>query len=167
MLTRSPRAATLVKAVFGLLAFVVTSFTILNRPDWALRDFDQVFYVAIAYDLDTYGFNNGILEPVDSAGTKPRPGMFFGPVFPAIVVVTMKLDSRFAEAVRCSVEADRGHRDEATCEAYELPIRILNALFLALDVIAVMSAAELIFRSERWLFGRARWPIGRLPAVSH
>jgi len=33
---------------------------ILSRPAWRLQDFDQTFYIAIAYDLDKYGiFSNG------------------------------------------------------------------------------------------------------------
>jgi 4-amino-4-deoxy-L-arabinose transferase-like glycosyltransferase len=72
--------------------------------------------------------------------------MFFGPVYPALVAAVMKLDPRFAAAVRCSVEANRGHRDIATCDAYDLPIRLLNALLLAIAVVAIAAAAELMFR---------------------
>ena len=127
--------------------------SILSRPDWKLRDFDQVFYVTIAYDLDRYGvFSDGIFDPVDSSVQPAQPGMFFGPVFPAMILAVMNLDQRFAEAVRCSVDSNRGHRDESTCEAYETPIRILNAALLAIGVAVVGLAAELIFRRTRWIF---------------
>jgi hypothetical protein len=135
------------------VAFLVLGLSILSRPDWKLRDFDQVFYVTIAYDLDRYGvFSDGIFDPVDSSVQPAQPGMFFGPVFPAMILAVMNLDQRFAEAVRCSVDSNRGHRDESTCEAYETPIRILSAALLAIAVAVVGFAAELIFRRTQWIF---------------
>ncbi len=136
--------------VVSLLAIGVS---ILTRPDWKLRDFDQVFYVTIAYDLDRYGIlSDGIFDPVDSSVQPAQPGMFFGPVFPVMVLAVMKLDHRFAEAVRCSVDSNRGHRDESTCEAYEVPIRLLNSLLLAIGAAVIGLAAELIFRRIPWPF---------------
>ncbi len=135
------------------VSLVVIGVSILTRPDWKLRDFDQVFYVTIAYDLDRYGiFSDGIFDPVDSSVQPAQPGMFFGPVFPAMVFAVMKLDRRFAEAVRCSVDSNRGHRDESICEAYEVPIRLLNSLLIAIGVAAIGLAAELIFRRPPWTF---------------
>ena len=57
----------------------------------------------------------------------------------------MKVDPRFAKAVRCSVAADRDDRDDPICERYERPMRLLNAFLLAIAVVALASAAELIF----------------------
>ena len=129
------------------VAFAVLSVLILSRPTWTLQDFDQPFYITIAYDLDKWGvFSNGQVGEIDSTYTRPQSGMFFGPVYPMLLLAAMKLDPRFAEAVRCSVESDRGHRDEATCEAYETPMRLLNALLLAIGIVAIASTAELIFR---------------------
>src|SRR5215470_9446659 len=146
----------MVRAVkFGVLAVALLAIglSILSRPDWKLRDFDQVFYVTIAYDLDRYGiFSDGIFDPVDSSVQPAQPGMFFGPVFPTMVLAVMKLDHRFAEAVRCSVESNRGHRDESACDAYEVPIRILNSVLLAIGAAAIGFAAELIFRRPPWTF---------------
>src|SRR6266516_7880139 len=146
--TRSAAATsscTLKKLLFGCFAFAVLSFAILHRPAWTLNDFDQGFYLTIAYDLDKHGvFSNGPFAGVDSTVARHPPGMFFGPVYPALVLAAMKLDGRFAAAVRCSVEADRGHRDEASCEAYALPMRLLNAFLLALGLIAIAGAAEII-----------------------
>ncbi len=133
------------KLLFGCFAFAVLSLTILNRPAWKLLDFDQGFYVTIAYDLDKHGvFSNGPFAKADSTLARPPPGMFFGPLYPTLVLVAMKLDPRFAAAVRCAVEADRGHRDQASCEAYALPMRLLNAFLLALGLIAIAGAAEII-----------------------
>jgi hypothetical protein len=137
-------------------SLLTIGLSILTRPDWKLRDFDQVFYVTIAYDLDRYGtFSDGIFDPVDSSVQPARPGMFFGPVFPAMVFAVMRLDHRFAEAVHCSVDSNRGHRDESTCEAYEVPIRILNSLLLAIGAAAIGLAADLIFRRPPWTFAVA------------
>src|SRR5262245_6020685 len=133
-LGRDPRLhcpSMLKKLLFGCFAFVVLSFLILHSPAWKLRDFDQIFYVTIAYDLDRHGvFSNGPFAAVDSTVERPEAGMFFGPAFPTLVLAAMKLDGRFAEAVRCSVEANRGRRDEATCEAYSFPMRLINACLL-------------------------------------
>jgi hypothetical protein len=153
MADRSPFMVRTIK--FGIVAasLLTIGLSILSRPDWKLRDFDQVFYVTIAYDLDRYGvFSDGIFDPVDSSVQPAQPGMFFGPVFPAMVLAVMKLDHRFAEAVRCSVESDRGHRDESTCEAYEVPIRIVNSVLLAIGAAAIGLAADLIFRRPPWTF---------------
>jgi 4-amino-4-deoxy-L-arabinose transferase-like glycosyltransferase len=133
-----------------VVAFATLSALILNRPAWTLQDFDQPFYITIAYDLDKWGvFSNGQLGEIDSTHERPQPGMFFGPVYPTLILGAMKLDARFAEAVRCSVESNRHHRDEATCEPYELPMRLLNAFLLALGIVAVASTAELIFPRRR------------------
>jgi hypothetical protein len=130
------------------MTFVILSALILSRPTWTLQDFDQPFYITIAYDLDKWGvFTNGQLGEIDSTYAQPRSGMFFGPVYPLLILGAIKLDPRFADAVRCSVESDRGHRDEATCEPYETPMRLLNAFLLAIGIVAVASAAELIFQN--------------------
>jgi hypothetical protein len=132
-----------------IVAFATLSALILTRPAWTLQDFDQPFYITIAYDLDKWGvFSNGRLGEIDSTYARPQSGMFFGPVYPLLILGAMKLDPRFAEAVRCSVEGDRGHRDQATCEPYEIPMRLLNAFLLAIGIVAVASAAELIFRKN-------------------
>src|SRR4029450_4063877 len=155
-LGRDPRLhcpSMLKKLLFGCFAFVVLSFLILHSPAWKLRDFDQIFYVTIAYDLDRYGvFSNGPFAAVDSTVGPPSPGMFFGPVYPALVLAAMKLDGRFTAAVRCSVEANRGHRDEASCEAYAVPIRRINACLLLTGLIAVACAAEVILERKSAFF---------------
>ncbi len=136
-----------------VVSLLTIGLNILTRPDWKLRDFDQVFYVTIAYDMDRYGvFSDGIFDRVDSSVEQAQPGMFFVPVFPAMVFAVMKLDPRFAEAVRCSVDSNRGHRDESTCEAYETPIRILNSVLLVIGAAAIGFAAELMFGRAPWTF---------------
>ena len=142
-----------IKFCVVVVSLLTIGLSILTRLDWKLRDFDQVFYVTIAYDLNRYGvFSDGIFDPVDSSVQPAKPGMFFGPVFPAMVFAAMQLDHRFAEAVRCSVDSNRGHQDESICEAYEVPIRILNSILLAIGAAAIGLAADLIFRQAPWTF---------------
>jgi len=155
-------SARLRAGVFCLFAFIALTVLLLSRPDRTLYDFDGSFYVTIAYDLDRYGvFSNGLFaedetsREDDGSIEPPKPGMFFGPVFPFLVYAAMRLDPRFAEAVHCAVEGDREERDEATCEPYTRPVRLINALLLALGATAIASAAALILRQGGvfWLTG--------------
>jgi hypothetical protein len=157
-----PRAALLSlrrlgrRAVLALMAFLVLAGALASRPARSLMDFDQPFYITIAYDLDRHGvFSNGIFSGVDSAEVTPPAGMFFGPVYPLLVLAAMDTDPRFAAAVRCNVEADRNHGDTATCEPYATPMRIIHALLLALGVLAIAAAGEQMCRSKAvfWLAG--------------
>ena len=138
------------RVVVALLSFLVLWVAIHLQPDKRLVDFDQSFYLTIAYDLDRHGvFSNGVFDNTDSVSRAPPPGMFFGPGYPWLVLGAMKVDPRFAEAVKCSVEANQGHRDEATCKIYTAPIQIIHALLLALGVFAIALAGELLFDSRR------------------
>jgi hypothetical protein len=144
------------RAGFGLLVFAVLSTAILLRdPKW-LSDFDQAFYITIAYDLTHHGvFSNGVFDAVNSTVAVPPPGRFFGPVYPWLIVAATKLDARFADAVNCSVEANHKVRDGAECEVYARPMRIMHAALLGVGVLAIALAAELIFTSAAvfWLTG--------------
>jgi 4-amino-4-deoxy-L-arabinose transferase-like glycosyltransferase len=145
--TRSATTGFSTRVGLFVLALVLLGALIVAKPTQNLQDFDQPFYVTLAYDLDRYGvFSNGPFSGIDDTATTPAPGMFFGPIYPALVATVMKLDPRFAAAVRCSVEANRGHRDITTCDPYDLPMRLLNALLLATAVVAIAAAAELMFR---------------------
>ena len=110
------------RIALALLVLVTLATAILLRPAKWLSDFDQSFYLTIAYDIVHHGvFSNGVFDEVDSTREAPPPGRFFGPVYPALVVAAMKLDSRFARAVDCSVEANHRARDGTQCEVYALP----------------------------------------------
>jgi 4-amino-4-deoxy-L-arabinose transferase-like glycosyltransferase len=157
-----PTARATSRIVLALVAMVVLASAILSQPARRLSDFDQLFYVTLAYDLDRYGvFSNSIFDDTDSTQQAPPAGMFFGPVYPTLVLAAMKIDRRFAAAVRCSVEAINEHRDEATCEPYATPVRLIHALLLALGVLAIAVAGELMFGS-RAIF----WLTGTLATVS-
>jgi hypothetical protein len=150
--TEPPAAPLWTRLALGVAVFAVLGSLILSKPAWPMLDFDQNFYISIADDLDRYGvFSNGVLSDVDRTAERPAPGMFFGPVFPTLVYAVMKLDPHFAESVRCSLSADSGLRQGVACKPDEAPIRVINALLLAIGVVAVASTAELMFR-QRWMF---------------
>jgi hypothetical protein len=144
------------RIVLVLLVFATLATAILLRPAKWLSDFDQSFYLTIAYDIVHHGvFSNGVFDKVDSTREAPPPGRFFGPVYPALVVAAMKLDSRFARAVDCSVEANHKARDGAQCEVYALPMHVIHAALLAIGVLTIALATEMIFASTitLWLAG--------------
>jgi 4-amino-4-deoxy-L-arabinose transferase-like glycosyltransferase len=144
------------KVLLGLLAFAVLVTAIaLQRPK-SLSDFDQSFYIMIAYDLDRHGvFSNGVFDDVDSTREAPPPGMFFSPGYPVLVLAAMKLDARFAKAVECSVIAVNQDKDTSLCDAYATPIRIIHAALLSLGVVALALCGSLIFATTRvfWIAG--------------
>ena len=144
------------RALLAVVAFGVLAGAIARQPSWRLLDFDQSFYTTIAYDLDRYGiFSNGIFAKIDSTQQPPPPGMFFVPGYPLLVLAAMKVDPRFDAAVGCSIEANNAHREESACDSYATPMRIVHALLLALGVLAVAVAAEIIAgnRVAFWLAG--------------
>src|SRR5262249_46538745 len=94
---------------FVVVVFLLLAVAILSRPEKWVSDFGQSLYLTIAYDLVHHGvFSNGVLDDIDSTTNRPQPGRFFGPAYPWLIVVAMKLDPRFARAVDCVVEADHG-----------------------------------------------------------
>lgn len=143
------------RILLGLLSFAVLVAAIaLQRPK-ALSDFDQPFYIMIAYDLDRHGvFGNGVFDNVDSTREAPSPGMFFSPGYPLLVLAAMKLDARFAKAVECMVIAVNQQKD-TPCDAYATPVRVIHAALLALGVVAIALCGSLIFASARvfWIAG--------------
>jgi 4-amino-4-deoxy-L-arabinose transferase-like glycosyltransferase len=141
------------RLVFGLVVLAVLATAIITRPAKRLSDFDQIFYLTIAYDLRHHGvFSNSIFDDVDSTERAPPPGMFFMPVYPLIVFAFSAVDPRFAATLDCTIEADSKHRDLATCDTYVLPLKLANAVFLAIGVIAIGFSGELIFASRRLFY---------------
>src|SRR5262245_35957514 len=142
--------------VLGLLSFAVLVTAIIAQPRRTLSDFDQSFYLTIAYDLDRHGvFSNGVFDNVDSTREVPRPGMFFVPGYPLVVLAALKLDTRFANAAECSVIAVNQEKEASDCEPYATPVRVIHAALLALGVVAIALAAGLIFPGTRvfWITG--------------
>jgi hypothetical protein len=144
------------RSAFALLILAMLAAAILARPPKWLSHFDQSFYLTIAYDLERHGvFSNGVLDDVDSTRGPPPPGMFFAPLYPWLVAAVARIDSRFAAAVSCSVEANHEARDGAECEVYAFPMHIVHAALLAVGVVAIALSAEIILASAPmfWLVG--------------
>ena len=56
------------RIAFAVLLFSVLCAAILTRPAKWLSDFDQSFYLTVAYDLVHHGvFSNGVFDAVDSS----------------------------------------------------------------------------------------------------
>jgi hypothetical protein len=145
-----------VRVLFGIVIFAALAASILLRPPKSPNDFDQAYYLTIAYDLVHYGvFSNGLLDDVNSTTAAPPPGMFFGPLYPSLIAGVTKLDARFAKSVDCSVEANHGARPDTDCDVYVRPMHLIHALLLALGVLAVARAAEVLFARPMvfWLAG--------------
>ena len=126
-------------------AFAILALAITTRvPKW-LTDFDQSFYITIAYDLDRHGvFSNGVFDKTDSTEDGSAARHVLRPGLSGLVYAAMRVDPRFKEAVACAVEAQHKKRDHKTCEVYARPIHLLHALFLALGVVAIACVAEMI-----------------------
>jgi hypothetical protein len=140
---------------FGLGVFVALAIALFSWSPKTLFDFDASHYTSIAHDIDRHRtFSNGLFDRVDSTLAPPPPGMFFGPVYPALVAAAMQIDPRFKQAVICWVTADARKQDGAKlCEPYAAPMLILHAVFLALGILAIARAGELMFRSEVVFWG--------------
>ena len=135
------------RIVFGLLIFAVLVAAILMRPPKGLSEFDQAFYLSVAYDLNHHGvFSNGVIDDVDSTIATPPPGMFFGPLYPWLIVGVTKFDERFAKTVDCGVEAHHGKRPATDCEIYVRPMHIIHALLLTLVVARIMHPIGMVAR---------------------
>src|SRR5215510_10708693 len=144
------------KVFLGFLSFAVLVTAILAQLPKTLSDFDQSFYLTIAYDLNRHGvFSNGVFDNVNSTRDVPSPGMFFVPGYPLVVLAAMKLNTRFAKAAECSVTAVNQQREASDCEPYATPVRVIHAALLALGVVAIAFAASLIFPRTRvfWITG--------------
>src|SRR5262245_16039566 len=138
------------RILFAVAVAAIVWLAIAAHPAKRMVDFDQSFYLTIAYDLDRHGvFSNGVFDSVDSTVASPPPGMFFAPLYPVLIFAAMKIDPRFARAVACTVEADSKKRDLDTCEIYPWPMHAIHVLFLTLGILAIALTGEMIFSSLR------------------
>ena len=144
------------RVAFAILIFAALAAAILARPEKWLTDFDQAFYLSIAYDLNHHGvFSNGVFDNVDSTRERPPPGLFFAPLYPALIVAVTWLDPRFRRAADCVIEFRPKAEDRSECEVYARSMLLVHALLLAIGVLAIARAAETIFDDGRlfWLTG--------------
>lgn len=142
----SGRRRAVARLAFIALLFSALAGAIAGQHEKRLIDFDQSFYLTIAYDLVHHGtFSNGIFDHVDSTRAKPPPGMFFAPLYPLVVAAAAKIDARFAATLDCTIEANEQHRPLETCEIYARPLLVANAVFITAGVVAIAATAETIF----------------------
>ena len=95
---RRPRAT-------ALALILLVTFPLWQRqPVRSLNEFDQPFYLGIAFDLiHHHRFTNGFMfDPPDATFLRPQ-GMRFAPLYPAIVAVAATLDSRLRTGMDCVV----------------------------------------------------------------
>src|SRR5262249_18227570 len=65
-----------------------------------LTEYDQPFYIGIAYDLRSTGrFTDGFLFAPADAGQMRPSGMRFSPLYPTLVAVAMAVHPSFLHAV--------------------------------------------------------------------
>src|SRR5262249_61085618 len=84
------------RIVFAVAVAAVVALAIAARPAKRMVDFDQSLYLTVAYDLDRHGvFSNGVFDRFDSPVAAPPPGMFFAPLYPALIAPALELDPRF------------------------------------------------------------------------
>jgi 4-amino-4-deoxy-L-arabinose transferase-like glycosyltransferase len=133
------------RAAFALAILIVLTTAILTRPAKTLTEFDQPLYFSVAYDLIHHRvFSNGWFGDAERTAAGPKPGMFFGPVYPFMIVALAKVDPRFAASVDCASDMYRDRRPYGSCETYVWPMLLVHALLLALAVLAIARAGELM-----------------------
>src|SRR5262245_42279450 len=134
------------RILFAVAVAAIVWLAVAAHPAKRMVDFDHSFYLTIAYDLDRHGvFSNGVFDSVDSTVASPPPGMFFAPLYPALIAGAMKVDARFARAVACTVEADHKKHELEICEIYPWPMQIIHVLLLTLGILAIALSGEMIF----------------------
>jgi hypothetical protein len=138
--------ARVARLLFALAVFAAMAGVIVSRPEKRLTDFDQSFYLTIAYDLVHHGtFSNGVFDTVDGTRAAPRPGMFFAPLYPLLVAGAAKLDPHFGRVLDCTIAANEGHGELGRCGHDVLTLHLAHALFATIGVLAIAAAGEAIF----------------------
>ena len=142
------RIRVIARGAFIVALFAALAGAIVSRPDKRLTDFDQSFYLTIAYDLLHHGtFSNGVFDTIDSTRAPPPPGMFFAPLYPLTVAAVAAIDPRFRRTLDCTIDANEKHRPLEDCEIYARPLHLAHALFITLGVVAIALTGEAIFAS--------------------
>src|SRR5262245_46376188 len=93
-----------------------------------LSEYDQPFYIGIAYDLRNTGrFTDGFVFANTDVGQIRPSGMRFSPLYPALVAVAMAVDTNFAHAVDCVVNSNA---KDLSCPAAAGLVRLMQFLML-------------------------------------
>lgn len=113
----------------------------------SLAEYDQPFYVGIAYDLRNWGrFTDGFLFAGADAEQPRPPGMRFAPLYPALVAATAARDASFAAAIECVV--DSSGRDPGCARMASL-IRWLQFMMLVAFYVLVWWIAGTVLGTPR------------------
>jgi hypothetical protein len=137
------------RLVFALAIFALLATAILTRPSKTLTQFDQPLYFTVASDILHHGvFSNGWFGDRERTNARPAPGMFFGPLYPWMIVAVAKADPRFASAVDCGADMYRGKWPYLSCEIYIWPMLVIHALLLTAGALAIAQAAKLLLGNE-------------------
>ena len=92
-----------------------------------LGEFDQTFYIGIAYDLRHSGtFTNGFVFANEGAGPG-KPGMRFAPLYPALVAASAALDPQFDKAIDCIAGPEA---NKASCPSDARLLRLIQVVLV-------------------------------------
>jgi len=162
---------------FTLTLVVLGGFWLRATPS-TLIDFDDQFYLGVAYDIRHEGvFTNGYVFSDPNSGPIRPKGMFFAPLYPAFLAVIGSLDAEFGRAMDCTVESHAAH--DAGCPR---DARLLNAVQFCMAVsvhLLIVYIATVVTASRRvaWLtlasllatgstlIGPARYAMTEVPTV--
>jgi 4-amino-4-deoxy-L-arabinose transferase-like glycosyltransferase len=93
-----------------------------------LTEFDQTFYIGIAYDLRHAGrFTNGFVFADEGPGRERGPGMRFAPLYPAFAAAVAAWDAPFANSIDCIVQTEG---KDASCPEKAGLMRLAQCAFL-------------------------------------
>src|SRR5262245_43842093 len=135
-------------SVLAMVAALIVCGLLWSRTSVPpLSEFDQTFYIGIAYDLRSTGrFTDGFVFTPGDAPQPRSPGMRFAPLYPALVAATAAWDADFARAMECVVHS---HGGDATCPAKADLIRLLQLGMLAVFLWLIWWIAREVLDSQR------------------
>ena len=118
-----------------------------RTPVLSLADYDQTFYLGIAYDLRATGrFTDGFVFAKSDAQQPRPPGMRFAPLYPNLIAATAAWDASFANAIACIVgSAGR----EPACGTSASLIRWLQFMMLVAFYVLVWWIAGEVLATPR------------------
>ena len=128
---------TFLRALILVVATLAALSPTMRRP--ALRDFDQPFYLGIAFDIVHHGrFTDGYrFSSVGADGMRPA-GMRFSPLVPVLLAAEAELDPTFRQEVDCLVLSRGADR---SCGAAPPAVLFLQAAALAFSLALVFPLA--------------------------
>jgi len=97
----------------------------LTRPDKRLTDFDQSFYLTIAYDCVTTARSRTACSTTSiSTRAVPKPGMFFAPLYPLAIAGVAALDPQFAATSTAPSKPTKSIAEIGSCGHHAWPMHV-------------------------------------------